>query len=86
MGVLAERPDLVRAAGNLSAEAGPRNAVAVEPEQRAEGTELEQADDQLAEIRVGRVAAVEAADVGRPPGNPGEADVQAGTDLLTQRA
>jgi hypothetical protein len=59
VGVVAERPDLVRAAGHLGAQGAPWFAVAVEPEQRAEGAVLEPADDQLAELGIVRVATMD---------------------------
>ena len=61
-----------------------RLAVAVQPEQRAERAVLEPADHQLAVLRVERVAAVEAADVGGPPRDAADRDVQPGTDLRAQ--
>src|SRR4029077_7263050 len=78
-------PDLVGAAGGVGAQERPRSAVAVEPEERTERTELEPPDDQLAEIRIVRITTMEAPDVGRPPRDAGEPDVQACSDLLPQR-
>ena len=47
--------------------------------------ELEPARQQLAEARVVGRAAVEPADVGRPPGDPGQPHVEPGSHLLAER-
>jgi len=76
--LVAVRPDLVRPAGHVPAGGQPRLAVAVQTEQGAERAVLEPANDQLAVRGVFRVATVEAADVGGPPRDAGDADRQAG--------
>ena len=49
-----------------------------------EGAELEPADEQLDERRVGAVPSGEAADVGREPWDSGRAQLYAGDDLPAQ--
>lgn len=66
----------IKDSGGLTAASGAvarllRLAVAVEPENRAEGAPLEPADEEFAELGRARVAAVEPAYVRRPPGDPG---------------
>ena len=83
-------PDLVRAAGCHAAAAhgahrrGVRLAVAVQAHDRAERAVLEPAREHLAERFVVRVAAVEAADVGRPPRDARDAHVQARGELVAE--
>ena len=60
-------------------------AVAVQPHDRAERAELEPARKALVEGRIANVAAVEAADIRRPPRNSGNAHVQARRKLAAQR-
>ncbi|GAA2295579.1 hypothetical protein GCM10010234_41880 [Streptomyces hawaiiensis] len=56
-------------------------AVAVQAHERAEGAVPEPADQQFPVRRIVRVAAEEAADVGVPPGDAAQGDVEARADL-----
>ena len=52
---------------------------------RAECTPLEPAPEQLVECRIFWIAAVEAADIGRPPRNPSNPHVEPGGQLTPKR-
>ena len=84
------RPDLV---GGAAATGGTARSavlglswlsVAVESHDGAEGGPLEPTDEEFAEGGIGGVAAVEAADVGGPPRDTGEAHVEAGGELIAE--
>src|SRR5699024_11172313 len=87
---LAEAPHLVVRAAPLAHFARfvddvvLRGAAAMDAHDRAERAELEPAHEQLPESRVGRDAAVEAADVGGPPRDAREPDAEPRADLLAQ--
>ncbi len=57
----------------------------MQSEQWTEGAVLEPADEEFAKSGRLRIAAVEAADIGGPPGNAAQANVQPGTDLCLER-
>src|SRR5450759_4373059 len=80
-----ERSLVVRSAGHLDRQRNPREAVAVETEERAKRAVLEPSDHELAVFGIGGITAVEAADVGRPPGDPGQSGVEARPNLPAQR-
>ena len=82
--LVTEGPDLVRRPGLLGADHRAGLADPVQPEHRAEHPELEPAHDQLAERRIAQVAVLEPADVGGPPRDAGQADVEAAGDLTAQ--
>ena len=62
-----------------------RQTRAVQAHHRTEGAPLEPAQQQLVERGVADVAAVEAADIRRPPGDARHAHVHAGADLAAER-
>ena len=82
--LIAEGPDLIGGSSLPRADQGARLPDAVKPEERAKDAELEPAHQQLSKVRRVRVTPFETADVGRPPGDPRDAYVQAGRDLSSR--